>query len=225
MAVQCRDAGDERDREGLTFRVPAQSLQTDGVVLLKHPPADAFQQFAVFSAEHGTLVVLQRVAKRSASMATALDLFDEVALMLETSNQGRTYFVKEARLLTRYAEIGRSYDALRLASALATLVARNAVHEESRAGVAKLLRLAFEAFGSSDRPDIVYLKSLYRFARDEGYPMKEEWFSTLPTSDRAALTTLLNRPVAEQTAAADVVARLQRRLEDYLRNHTEIFME
>ena len=205
--------------------MPAQALQTDGIVLLKHPAADSFQQFAIFSAEHGTLTALQRVAKKAAVTSTALDLFDEVALMLETSNQGRTYFVKEARLLERHVAIGRSYDALRLASALAALVARNAVHEESRAGVAALLRTAFAAFGASDRPDIVYLKSLYRFARDEGYPLKEEWFSALPSSDRSALATLLNRPLAEQTAAPEVVARVQRRLDDYLRSNTEIFMD
>lgn len=205
--------------------MPAQSLQTDAFVLLKRPAADAFQSFGVFSPEHGSMLVLQRVAKKSPGTSVALDLFDEVSLLLESSNQGRTWFVKEARLIQRHAEIGRSYDALRLASALASLVSRNTVDDDSRAAVADLLRGAFVAFGTGNRPDIVYFKSLYRFARDEGYPLKQQWFPTLPAADRRVVATLLNLPLADQTAPGPDVARLQRRLEEYLRGHTEIYLD
>ena len=205
--------------------MPAQLLQTEAFVLLKQPPADSFQTFTVFSAEHGPLLALQRVAKKSATTTVALDLFDEVALMLESSNQGRTWFIKEARLVRRHGDIGRSYEALRQASALAALVARNPGDEASRGAVAELLRTAFAAFGAGGRPDVVFFKSLYRFARDEGYPLKEQWFPTLPSADRAAVVTLLNRPLAEQVATVEAVARLQRRLEEYLRGHTEILLD
>jgi recombinational DNA repair protein (RecF pathway) len=204
--------------------VPAESLQTDAFVLLKRPAADSFQSFTVFSAEHGSLLVFQRISKKSASTAIALDLFDEVSLLLESSNQRRTWFVKEARLIKRYGEIGRSYETLRLASALATLISRNSVDEDSRPAVAELLRETFAAFATSTRPDIVYLKSVYRFARDEGYPMKQQWFPTLPADDRREVVTLLNRPLREQTCPPATVARLQRRLDEYLRGHTEIIL-
>lgn len=206
--------------------MPAQTLQTNGLVLTKHPPSDAFQMLSVFSAEDGLLSILQRIPKKSGpANATLLDLFDEATLQLETSNQGRTYFVKEAQLVERRDAIGRSYDALRWASALATLIARNPVHEESRAAVAALLRNAFAAFASVPRPDIVYFKSLYRFAREEGYPLKEHWFPTLPSADRATVAELLNRPTVEQTATPEVVARLRQRLAEYLRGHTEILVD
>ena len=204
--------------------MPAESLQTSGFVLLKRPPADVFQSFTVFSPEHGTLVVLQRLPRKSASTTTALDLFDEATLLMESSNQGRTWFVKEAQLITRHHDIGRSYEALRMACALTTLVARNPVDAESRATVAELLRSALLAFGSGPRADVVYFKSLYRFARDEGYPLKQQWFPTLPPADRTAVATLLNLPIAEQTTAPAAVLRLQRRLEEYLRGHTEILL-
>src|SRR5262249_227979 len=144
-------------------------------VVVKRPPAEAFQSFVVFSAEQGILTVLQRVAKKSAATTIALDLFDEAALQLESTNQGRTWFVKETRLLHRPAGIGRSYEALRLASEFTALLARNPVHEESRISVATLLRTALAAFATGQRPDAVFFKSLYCFARDEGYPVKQEW--------------------------------------------------
>ena len=205
--------------------MPALSIQTDGFVLLKRPPADTFQTLTVFSAEHGALVILQRVAKKSAGTAIALDLFDEASLLLESSNQGRTWFVKEAMLITRHAELGRSYETLFAASALASLVARNHVHEESRTGVATLLRIALAALAGGARPDIVYFKSLYCFARDEGYPLKQQWFPTLPTADRETVALLLNRPLAEQTALAATVLRLQHGLEHYVRGNTEILLD
>lgn len=205
--------------------MPGIPLQTDAFVLLKRPPTDAFQGFTAFSGEQGALVVMQRVSKRPSPNSATLDLFDEASLQLESSNQGKTWFVKESQLITRYSTLGRSYETLRLASALAALVARNTVSEESRLAVATLLRQALASFASDARPDRVWFKSLYRFARDEGYPLKEEWFPTLPLSDRENVAVLLNRPLAEQTASAEVVARLTRRLEDYLRGHTEILLE
>lgn len=205
--------------------MPAQSLATEAFVLLKRPPADAFQSFTIFSAAHGNLLALQRIPKKSAGSITVLDLFDEASLLLESSNQGRTWFVKEATLLARPTDIGRNYDTLVLASLFTALIARNTVPEESRAAVANLLRTALAAFAAGVRPDIVYFKSLYRFARDEGYPAKEQWFPTLPSADRADVVTLLNRPLAAQTAEPAAVRRLQRRFEEYLRGHTEILLE
>lgn len=205
--------------------MPAQLLETDAFVLLRQPAKDNFQSFNLFTVEHGALFVLQRLSRKSSSAsAVALDLFDEVSLMLESSNQGRTWFVKDSRLVARHVEIGHNYETLRLASAFTALVARNPVHEDSRVAVGELLRASFSAFGSGPRPDIVYFKSVYRFARDEGYPLKQQWFPTLPVADRQEAAVLLNRPLIEQTASTTLVARLQRRLEDYLRGHTEILL-
>ena len=205
--------------------MPGIPLQTDAFILLKRPPADSFQSFTAFSGEHGPLIVLQRISKRASASAAALDLFDEASLHLESGNQGKTWFIKEAQLITRHATLGRSYETLRLASTLTGLIARNTVSEESRGAVTTLLRQALFSFANDQRPEIVWFKSLYRFARDEGYPLKEEWFPTLPAADRENVATLLNRPLAEQTATAAIVARLTRRLEDYLRGHTEILLE
>ena len=171
------------------------------------------------------MLILQRLPRKSTPAGVSLDLFDEAALSLESSNQGRSWFVKEARLITRHPGIGASYETLLRASALAELVARNPVHEDSRRGVASLLRSAFAAFAAGGRADIIHFKALYRFARDEGYPLREHWFPTLPSADRTVVATLLNRPLAEQTATGEEVARLERRLAEYLRGHTEIIVD
>ena len=201
------------------------SLTTDAIILLKRPAADAFQTFSVFSPGHGLLRVLQRIPQKPTPSHVALDLFDEASFLLGGAPQGDAWFVKEPRLLARHGGIGRNYEALVRASSFATLVTRNPVPEESRPAVHALLRTAFAAFASSAPPDIVYLKSLYCFARDEGFPVKQQWFPALTPPDRGLAASLLNLPLASQTAAPADTARLLLHLEDYLRRHTEIVLD
>lgn len=205
--------------------MPGLLLQTEAFILGKRPPSDAFQTLTGFSATHGALLVLQRLPKNSAGTNVLLDLFDEAALVLESSNQGRLWFVKEVRLLARPAGIGQSYAALAAASRFAQLIARNHVAPDGRPEVYRLVRQAFDAFASSSRPDVALFKSLYCFARDQGYPVKQQWFPSLPAADRAPVTTLLNRPLVGQTTSTTAVARLQTALEEYLRRETEILLD
>jgi hypothetical protein len=204
--------------------VPGQTLTTEAFVLAKRPPTDAFQSFVLFSAEHGHLTALQRISRKPSAASVAPDLFDEVSALMESSNQGRTWFVKEIQVIVRRQAIGKSYDTLLFASALAAVVGRNPVHEDSRAAVATLFRTALDAFGEADRPDIVHLKSLYLFARDEGYPVKQEWIPSLCAADRGVAIALLSRPLGEQDSTPADVARVRRSLEGYLSASTEIII-
>jgi hypothetical protein len=202
--------------------LPGLSLQTEAFVLLRRAATEKHQGFSVFSSAAGPLQVLQRLSRSPQPGQLTLDLFDEVELALESGNQGRTWFVREARLIARHTAIGRSYEALQAASALAGVIAQNPVQEESRQPVAELLRSAFGALAAGHRPDLVHLKSLYRFARDEGYPVKQEWFPSLPEAEQAVAARALSQPLAGQTTPPEVVAELRRGLEHYLRGRAEL---
>lgn len=204
--------------------MPGQQLQTTAFLLARLPSgSDSFEQLTAFCAEHGVLHCLRRIAsKKPTPNSTPLDIFDEAELALESSNQGRTWFIKEHRLVRRHAGIGRSYAALQCAAAVASLVARNPVSDESRPGIADLLRHTFGALETSDRPDIVWLKALYCFLRDEGYPVKQQWWPLLAATDQAATAQLLNQPLAAQTADATTVAQLTRQLEAWIAAETEL---
>jgi hypothetical protein len=207
--------------------LPAAVLHTEAFLLLKRPPTEAFHSCAFFSGEHGLLTVFLRVPKEAAK-SVALDLFDEADLQLESSNQGRTWFVREARILARAAAIGGSYEALLAASALAGLIVRNPPSPESCGQAASLLRTALGAFGGAADPAVVLFKSVYRFARDEGYPLAQQWLPSLPAELRQTAEVLLRTPLADlppAVARAPSTAILQSRLEEYLRGHTDILMD
>lgn len=205
--------------------MPGQQLHTTALVLAKSPSgSDSFEQLTAFSGEHGVLPCLRRITqgRKAAPTSTPLDLFDEAELWLESSNQGRTWFIKEHRFLEQRAGIGRSYDTLKAAAALAALVTRNPVPDESRPAVAGLLRSSFAALAAGGRPDIAWLKALFCFLRDEGYPVKQQWWPQLTAPDREIAAQLLNQPLAAQTAEAPAVGRITRQLEDWVRGETEI---
>ncbi len=211
--------------------MPGQQLQTTAFILARQlSGSDAFEQLTAFSGEHGILVCLLRSPKSSPTAGRRsaaprgegrLDLFDEAELWLESSNQSRTWFIKEHRIIQRHEGIGRSYEALRSGAALATLISRNPVSDESRPVVTGLLRSSLGALAAGGRPDIAWLKALYCFLRDEGYPVKQQWWPQL-AADRETATQLLNQPLAVQTAEAATVSRITRRLEDWVRAETEI---
>lgn len=202
--------------------MPGQQLQTTAFILAKLPSgSDTFEQLTAFAAEHGILHCLRRIPQGKAT-ATPLDLFDETELWLESSNQGRTWFIKEHRLIQRHDGIGRSYEALSAAAALGKLLGRNPVPDESREAVVDLLRTSFTALAAGGRPDIVWLKALYCLLRDEGYPVKQQWWPQLADSDRDLAAHLLNQPLAAQTADTATVDRITRRLEDWVHAETEI---
>lgn len=199
-----------------------QQIQTAAFVLAKQPSgSDSFEQLTAFSCDHGILHCLRRIAQGKPG-STPLDLFDEAELWLETSNQGRTWFIKEHRFLQRHDGIGRSYEALRAAAALANLISRNAVPDESREPVIDLLRTTLTALAAGGRPDIIWLKALYRFLRDEGYPVKQQWWPELSPDDRDLAAQLINQPLAAQTVSLAMVAKVTQRLEHWLKAETEI---
>ena len=206
----------------LSLPVPGQQLQTTAFILARQPSgSDAFEQVTAFSADHGVLHLLRRI-KQAKTASTPLDLFDEAELWLESTNQGRTWFIKEHRFIQRHDGIGRSYDALKAAAALGTLLSRNPVPDESRADVTELLRTSLAALAAGGRPDVVWLKALYCLLRDEGYPVKQQWWPDLTATDRDAAAQLLNQPLAAQTADTVTVARLTRHLEEWVHAVTEI---
>jgi hypothetical protein len=204
--------------------VAGHTLQTDAIVIDRRPAMDSFQTFHAFSPNEGVLTILLRVPKKSGSSAS-LDLFDTAGFLLESANQGRTWFVKEHRVNVRRTGIGKSYLALASACDLCAIIGRNPVHEESRPKVAHLLSVALDAFEAAQRADIVLFKALFRFARDEGYPVRQEWMPMLVSDDRDRAEALLAAPADQVSAAEADVSRLIRRLKDYLRGHSELIVE
>ncbi len=203
----------------------AQPLSTTAIVLDRAPGGESWTRLLCFSPEHGNLACLQRASRKASPSLAPADLFDELRLSLESRNEGRTWFVREAVPVRKRPGLGGSYETLRHACRLARILAHNPVPEETRGAVHSLLERALTAWESNHRPDAVYFKSLYLLAREEGYPVREQWRPGLEAVDRGRVDAVLRAPVAAQTIDAAELARLTGALETYLREETGIRIE
>ena len=59
------------------------------------------------------------------------------------------------------------------------------------------LRKSFDAIDAGNPSAIVRLKFLYLFARDEGYPVKEDFFAGLSGVEKRLFAALVRTPSAE----------------------------
>ncbi len=210
--------------------MPSPSHQTEAHVLAKAPHAGDHLVLTCFSPADGLLTALLRPPRsQKTDTSPAPDLFDRLALTLNhgrAAPSGGPWFVREYRLLTRHASIGRDYATLASASRLARLVTRNPIPEDSRVAIDALLTRAFTALGREDtRPELIYFKSLYCLARDEGLPLKQEWLPALPHADRDIVASALNQPATSTAPATPDLARLTKRLEGYLTTEHDLHFD
>lgn len=202
--------------------MPGPSHQTEAHVLARHAHAGDHVVLTCFAATDGLLTAFLRLPRSARPNTPAPpDLFDRINLTVErgrTSANNGPWFVREHRLLIRYAGIGRDFAPLAAASRFARLVSQNPGPEDSRANIDHLLTQAFAAFARSEaRPDLVYFKSLYLLVRDEGLPLKQEWAAALRAEDRQLVAVILQaRADAPDAAPSAEVIRLTTRLETYL---------
>ena len=191
---------------------PIRTLQ--GVVLSREESGEGSLRIRVFSSDEGLVLVYKRLASKRAS-GSLPDLFDEVELRLSRPRTGSDSlsFVSEWRLLTRRPELARGQSRLETASALSLLYQRNGAHLTEPAPAAKLLADALDSLVAGYSPVAVYLKALYRFARVEGFPVKEAWWQSLSLVQKQNAAETLNVPlrdlVQEECATEEILESLK----------------
>ena len=210
--------------------MPGPVHQTEAHVLAKNTHTGDHAQLICFSPTDGLLTVMLRAARNNKpDTSPAPDLFDLLALELQHgrgSPGSGPWFVREHRILARHPAIGRDYPTLAAASRLARNITRNPGPEDRRAAIHALLIQSLNALERpGTRPELIYFKSLYCLARDEGLPIKQEWLPSLPVADRSMVATALKQPAdAPEPSSADL-CRLAKRLESYLSNTHELIFD
>lgn len=200
------------------------SLQTEACVIARATPAEKTIAYQVLSFEHGVLTLHQRRAGTSSQ--SVIDLFDELWVSLASDNQGRSWFLREHRVLRRRQGLGRGYETLRAASRIGALIAANpGTGQEAAAPLTRLASRALDALEEGAEPACVYLKFLYTFARDEGHPVRAQWAGGLHPALRERALQLLGSPLSDLSPSPDLrreTEELIGKLETFLRGHTEL---
>lgn len=201
--------------------MPAPEIATHAIALGYEPRGDRFISYRILSSERGALNVLVRRSSKPGAQ-TAIDLFDEGEYRIELKPGSVSGFLKEAQIIRRRTELAKRYRAFEFAARFAKLILSNPTHNENLDGIFTLMAKGLDSWEQGKDPASIYLKCLYLYCRDEGYPVKEEWAAQMPTDERTSIARTLNQPPQETADDPDAVKGAIDSLERYLRDHTHI---
>lgn len=167
-------------------------MSVSGVVVGRSPTAGGYERLELLTDGNGLLSLMRRPGAKNA--VTQPDLFDLCEVRLE-ARSGGAWFLREYVLLRRFAGLGSRYGALVAASEWGRLVLANAHSVESTALLYSVTVRALDAWERGVEPSAVRLKALYLFARDEGLPVREDWFAGLSEDRKGVAASVMNTPL------------------------------
>jgi recombinational DNA repair protein (RecF pathway) len=195
------------------------------LVLKTEPTGESFLKLHLLSVESGIFLCLKRNSKRPSSSTTP-DLFDQAAVLLESSQQGTMRFVKEYQLIRRREQIGLNYHSLSKAAQFSQLLVHNAAHMPESERLFDLSSRAFDAFAAGKAPEVVLLKSLYVLLKDEGYPVREAWWPTLAPELRREAARRLKTPAPDrlERPERETCERIEAHLTRWMHHNTDLIL-
>ena len=201
--------------------MPAQQRVFHGISISHEPRSDRFVAHHVLTPDQGRLLVMKRQSVKP-NAASSLDLFDEGEFCVDAKTDSPTTFLKEFCLQNRRTSIAQNYSAFQLSTRFAKILLKNPVHEENAEAIFFLTQKALDSWAKTSNPEAVYLKSLYLYCRDEGYPINAEWYAQLPRENASLVKEVLNTPLDSIKADAASIKDSIHRLEIYLERSTHI---
>ena len=174
--------------------------EEEALVLKTEPIGESFLKVHLLTTDSGIYLCLKRIPKKAIDSSLP-DIFDQAFIKLETSQQGTMRFVKEYRISKRREQIGHDYKILSSASYLSQLLVNNAAHLPESKTLFNLATRSFDAFAAGKVPEIVLLKSLYLILTNEGFPVRESWWPSIPSNLHSLAKSLLHQSAPLQIEA------------------------
>jgi hypothetical protein len=183
---------------------------------------ERFNRIHLFESEHGYICVLKRKSSKKIS-SNNLDLFQEVEIVIQKTNDQDIGFVKEFTIIEAHTGIGKNYTAFDNASQFCRAIQLNARHMPNPQSVFELIKLSLHSWHCKPNPDVTLFKALYRLASEDGFPVKEDWLLRLNKNEREIAKSVLYRKVDEQEPASNAVKQLAEHLIKWL-THQQDFL-
>ncbi|MEM9226899.1 MAG: hypothetical protein AAGA45_02935 [Verrucomicrobiota bacterium] len=192
----------------------AEAVKLRALILQRQLAGESHLRLSLLEPESGRREAFFRQAKSSKSSPP--DSFDVADFQLEPAKGGGSWFVRDFRLVHRHRGLSRSYAVLQLAAQWTLFLTRNAEHCQEPATVYELAVRTLSGMETTEQADAALLKGYYLFARQEGWPVKEAWLSSLPRETQADAIHMLNTPLEELAISPKQAARLHQSLKNWL---------
>lgn len=167
---------------------------SDRVLILdREVRGDRLFHLTVLGEAFGCGIVLLRRSRRRATP----DLYDTVQVRLARKSTTTPWFVEEFEGQGKREALARNWRALDAAARLSRFFYRNASHVEDVSESFALAARALDALEEGVSGEAVLIKTLFRFARGEGFAVREDWLAGLPEAERTLAVALLGKPLRE----------------------------
>lgn len=172
-------------------------IHDQACLLRKSDSSENHLLLVFFLKENGLKSVLVRKRSKAAAGQAVPDLFEIGELVLEQKDASRPAFLKDFTSDRQFPQIASKYPRLKNASSLARFYERNLIHMEHFDQAWNLLNESLAAFSEKDPAELVLFKTLFIFARMEGYAVSQQWLNQMPAEDRTGIQSALRQPVEE----------------------------
>jgi len=200
--------------------MPAKSTHCRALVLHRDLAGESHQRLRLLEPENGLCTAFLRQSKKPSSEQP--DIFDLGEFFLDASKDGNTWFVREFRLERRLPGLARHYPRLQAAAEYSQFLSRNTVHCHHPAAVFEAAERTLSGLEHAVLPETALLKGYFVFARQEGWPVREDWLNNLPPQHQEMAVEILNTPLKDLEPEPKIAANLYRSLKNWLAARDEV---
>lgn len=197
-------------------------LTDQACLLAKAPSGENSSRLVFFLREYGLQTVFLK-GRRKGPSGQLPDLFEIGELTIRKSGPDGIGFFSEFTLQESFKGIGLSYRHLVVASSLTRFFEQNLQHMESFEQAWLALHQALLALSTKPAPEATLFKTVFLFARQEGYPVSRGWLNGLSTTNRIEVEAILREPLEALHLPKERVTYWLDRLSIYLESDTAIY--
>jgi recombinational DNA repair protein (RecF pathway) len=194
----------------------------EGIVLDRLETGETHLRISLYSPNVGLRLALLRLRKGNLSHPPP-DIFDDVEVSMNRRVDSNSIsFIKDFQILNKRTALACSHRCFYYASKVARLFLDNGSLIQDTVPTYKLIISSMEAFQKGLRPDLVWIKTLFRLGRAEGFAVKEDWLSNLKKREQEFAFNVLSKKVNMQNPSPSSVKELTQSLSVWLDSETEL---
>lgn len=198
-------------------------LDSTVIILNKESSGENFLKLELFCPNNSKLLSLNRCSTKLKTN-NLLDLFDIGHIHLTLPQQNGLFFVKEFHPILHHKNIPKNYTTFFHACNWIKIVSKNLLHIDNLQYLFSLTQKTLHAFNASSQPHSIYLKTLYLFVRQEGYPIKEDWLVNLSPDLLNHAICILKNPLSTQNTPIRILEILIQDIHSWMTQKTEILL-
>lgn len=169
-----------------------ETATVDALVLDCSPSGESFLKLFWISEASADYALLRETKRRTTSRPAPPQLLE---IVIETPSVGGAQFVRDWRILRDWTELARHYDQFTAWGNIVRFLRLNLSHLSDYRPAFSLLLTVLDSLAAGKPAAATELKTLFQFARLEGYPVREEWLASLGKQRRLLADTVLYSPL------------------------------